>query len=366
MTDIRRVLLVASSLGSGGAERQLVEMATWWSARGVDVTLATFSAAGAEDLFVPPPAVRRVALDSGHGSVIQRLVRLTRALRALIVSARPDAVISFITENNLIALLASTGLEVRTLVSERAHPGFDTTVRPLWRTLRWLLYRRASLVIAQTKATAEWVAKHCGARVTVIPNALRTLVDAPRPRESLVLGVGRLTRQKGFDLLLRAFARLRPEFPQWRIAILGVGPELESLRALAASLQIADAVSFEGTDPAIEGWMARAGLVVQPSRFEGFPNVVLEAMGLGAAVISGDCPAGPSDLITDGRNGLLVPVDDVEGLAAAMRKLLSDRALRERLGHEARNVRAAFSQERIMSMWDSIVFAGARSAGANT
>jgi glycosyltransferase involved in cell wall biosynthesis len=340
-------------------------MAPWWSARGVEVTLATFSPGGAHDLFVPPPAVRRVALEAGDGGVVQRLARLTRALRTLIVSSRPDAVISFITENNLIALLASTGLEVRTLVSERAHPQFDTTVRPLWRALRWLLYRRASLVIAQTQATAQWVAEHCGARVTVIPNALRTLVDAQHPREPLVLGVGRLTRQKGFDLLLRAFARLRPEFPQWRIAILGVGPELDSLRALAESLRIADAVRFEGTDPAIEGWMARAGLVVQPSRFEGFPNVVLEAMGLGTAVISGDCPAGPSDLITDGRNGLLVPVDDVDGLASAMRKLLSDPSLRERLGHEARHVRTAFSQERIMSMWDSIVFAGARSAGAS-
>ena len=103
MPDIRRVLLVASSLGSGGAERQLVEMANWWSARGVEVTLATFSAAGSADLFVPPPAVRRVALDPGRGGgVVGRLLGLTRALRALIVDSRPDAVVSFITENNLI------------------------------------------------------------------------------------------------------------------------------------------------------------------------------------------------------------------------------------------------------------------------
>jgi glycosyltransferase involved in cell wall biosynthesis len=108
--------------------------------------------------------------------------------------------------------------------------------------------------------------------------------------------------------------------------------------------------------------MARAGLVVQPSRFEGFPNVVLEAMGLGAAVISADCPAGPRDLIVDGINGRLVPVEDIDALCTVMRALMADAAARERLGGQARKVRDIYSQEKIMSKWESIVFGAASSA----
>ncbi len=101
--------------------------------------------------------------------------------------------------------------------------------------------------------------------------------------------------------------------------------------------------------------MSRAGLVVQPSRFEGFPNAVLESMGMGAAVISADCPAGPAELIEDGVNGRLVPVDDVFTLSRVMGDLMADPALRARLGREALKVRERFRQESIMARWEALL-----------
>ena len=174
-------------------------------------------------------------------------------------------------------------------------------------------------------------------------------------RENLILAIGRLVPQKGFDLFLEAFARIAPEFPQWRAAIAGEGPDREALERLSAELGVRGRVDFVGHVRDVESWMARASLVVQPSRFEGFPNAVLESMGMGAAVISADCPAGPAELIEDGINGRLVPVEDVEALAEAMAELMGDPALRLRLGREATRVRERFRQDSIMAQWEAVL-----------
>ena len=167
-----------------------------------------------------------------------------------------------------------------------------------------------------------------------------------------MLAVGRLVRQKGFDLLLAAFVRIASEFPEWKVVIVGEGPERENLRQQRDALGLAARVELIGHSDEVESWMARAGLVVQPSRFEGFPNVVLEAMGMGAAVVSADCLAGPADLIRDGVNGRLVPVEDVAALAEAMRTLLSQPDLRAQFGREALAVRERFREERVMALWN--------------
>jgi glycosyltransferase involved in cell wall biosynthesis len=175
-------------------------------------------------------------------------------------------------------------------------------------------------------------------------------------REPLVIGVGRLTRQKGFDLLIDAFAGLQERFPQWRMVILGTGPEQAALQSQIDRHSLQARVSLQGFDSDIESWFARAGLVVQPSRFEGFPNVLLEAMGMGAAVISSDCPAGPSEIIQDGINGRLVPMEDVSALGAAKEAHMRDAGARERLGEAAKAVRERFHVDLIMADWDRALF----------
>jgi glycosyltransferase involved in cell wall biosynthesis len=234
-------------------------------------------------------------------------------------------------------------------------PAWETGLPFGWRLLRRLVYGRAAAIVSQTAATADWIRKNWGKRAHVIPNALRELPRGSDRRETLILSVGRLVPQKGFDLLLHAFAAVRAKFPDWRVAILGEGPERASLLRLRDELGLTGHVEFPGHVQVIENWMARAGLVVQPSRFEGFPNVVLESMGMAAAVISADCPAGPAELIEDGVNGRLVPVEDVAALARVMAELMSDPALRARLGREALKVRERFRQESIMAQWEALL-----------
>jgi glycosyltransferase involved in cell wall biosynthesis len=364
----RRIILVSASLGAGGAERQMADMASYWVRHGVEVTLATWNGAHSPDFYELDERVRRVhiAANSPGGALptLATVATRVRKLRALLRAERPEVVLSFMPENNVLTIFAAARLPVRVVISERAHPAHDTNVRPLWRLLRKIVYRWCDEIVAQTREAALWLQQHFTVNVRVIPNGLRTLPTPVAERQLLIVAVGRLVRQKGFDLLLRAFAQVAAEFADWQVVVLGDGAERSSLVAQRDELQLTGRVRFLGEVREVEDWLARAGLVVQPSRFEGFPNAVLEAMALGAAVISADCPAGPADLIQDGVNGRLVPVEDVSALAGAMRELLADPKLRASLGERARLVTQRFHQDRIMALWQAALLPDDRSRAA--
>jgi GalNAc-alpha-(1->4)-GalNAc-alpha-(1->3)-diNAcBac-PP-undecaprenol alpha-1,4-N-acetyl-D-galactosaminyltransferase len=350
-----RLLLITGSLQAGGAERQLSEMASYWSAGGAHVTLVTWESNEVADFYAVNPDIERVHLGV-RGSPVRALSFIALIsgilrLRRLIGVARPHAILSFIDVSNICSILAAAGTGTRVVAAERTHPAMRRSMSLPWRLLRRLCYRHADLVVAQTEDAALWLQHHCGARVGVAPNALRQLPDLARVREPLILAVGRLTTEKGLDLLLRAFARVQPRFPQWRVCVVGEGVERELLVRLRDRLGLTQHVEFVGAVRDVDQWFARAGLLVHASRREGFPNAVLEAMGMGLAVICADCRAGPSELIADGVNGRLVPVDDVDTLASVMAELMADGASREALGREARNVRQRYAPEKIMEIW---------------
>jgi GalNAc-alpha-(1->4)-GalNAc-alpha-(1->3)-diNAcBac-PP-undecaprenol alpha-1,4-N-acetyl-D-galactosaminyltransferase len=359
--DRRTVLLVIGALRGGGAERQISDMANYWGGMGWNVTLATWSGAEVADFYPLDSRISRISLATRASDAANRArvrVNLGRVahLRRLMKSARPQVALSFMPESNLLTILAGIGLGVRIVVSERVQPALHASLPPAWRILRRLLYRWADVVVAQTQEAAQWLERNCGATVTVIPNALRRLPEPSGERQPLVIAVGRLTHQKGFDVLLRAFARIAPTIGGWRLAIVGEGEERESLIRLRGELHLDGYVDFVGQTSEVVPWMARAGLIVQPSRFEGFPNVVLEGMGLGAAVISADCPSGPSDIIEEGVNGRLVPVEDVQRLAEVMADLISKPEERARLGRAAYGVRERYRQDVVMRRWEECLF----------
>src|SRR5205807_8668262 len=179
-----------------------------------------------------------------------RVVRL----RGLLAAARPAAVLSFITESNVLTILAGVRLDLRVVVSERIQPAKDPTVPMVWRVLRRIVYAWADDVVAQTREAAKWIDRQCGTHASVIPNALRALPEPARPRQPLIVAIGRLSRQKGFDLLLTAFARIADDFRQWRVVIVGEGAELANLQRLRASLMLGERVEFVGQVHNIEAW----------------------------------------------------------------------------------------------------------------
>jgi glycosyltransferase involved in cell wall biosynthesis len=275
-------------------------------------------------------------------------------------------VLSFIDVPNILTILAAWGLELRVVVSERGcqYRATGESKEPWlyslsfhWQLLRKLLYSRADSVTALNADTARWIERECGTAVKVIPNGIRELPNLEIERESLVLGVGRLKAEKGFDLLLRAFATVLPQFPEWRLVIVGDGRDKAKLMDLRKHLDLSGSVEFLGLVSDVEVWMARAGLVVAPSRSEAFGNVILESMAMGAPVLSTAC-FGPVSIIDDGVNGMLVSIDDAAALATAMAELMSKPSLRRRLGDEATKVRERFRQDKVMEMWERCLVPG--------
>jgi GalNAc-alpha-(1->4)-GalNAc-alpha-(1->3)-diNAcBac-PP-undecaprenol alpha-1,4-N-acetyl-D-galactosaminyltransferase len=357
----QRLMLIIGSLQGGGAERQLSDMANYWADRGAEVTLATWSGPEVKDFYPLAGGVSRLWLNISLPSnmpfaaialSVRRVCRLRRVLRNL----RPDAIVSFIDISNIYTLLATRGMNVRVVISERTHPAINRTIGMPWRVLRRICYHMADVVVAQTKDAGHWLERNCHARVKVIPNYLRDLPQISCERELMIIAVGRLSKEKGFDLLVKSFARIALDYPRWRICIIGEGAERQALTDLRDELNLTERVELVGEVRDVERWMARASLLVHPSRREGFPNTVLEAMGMGLAVICADCRAGPSELIADGVNGRLVPIDDVDALTSAMLDLMTKPELRQQLGREASKVRQLFRQEFIMDKWEACLF----------
>ena len=354
-----RIGLVISSLSAGGSERVASILATIWSEQGIEVTLLT-AYPPETDFYRAPEAVRR--LTWGHidetQSRIRRIaahVRRLARLRTAIRQARPDILISFGAATNVMTLVSRTGLRVPVIVSERTDP----RVAPCnWLTRRsrpWL-YRFASHIVVQSQAVGKWARRAIpGGAVRVIPNPLLPL-SPPRERSRLrrIVGVGRLVPEKGFELLIQAFARCIAGHRDWKLAIFGEGPEREALQSLAARLGIAGSVQFGGLVRETAAELASSEIFALSSKFEGFPNVLLEAMSCGTPVVSFDCPSGPSEIVRDGFDGLIVPPGDVNLLSAALARLMSDGALRTQLGNNARTSVERYSADKISAMWSGL------------
>lgn len=355
------LLLLISSLSSGGAERVMSEMANYWSSRNWNVSLATWSSKEISDFYSLDPSVKRVHLNLAKNTSccfdkIHYFGRRFWLLRKTIRQINPDVIISFMDIMNIFSILASRGMSIPVVISERTNPASNYLINWFWSLARKQTYQYASSVVAQTESAAKWLIHNCNVNPVVIPNPLRQLPFEQAKRESLVLSIGSLLSYKGHDILLKSFAKVHQSFPSWRLVILGDGPERNNLIALCEQLQLQDYVTMPGRVKNVEHWLTRAGMVVQASRIEGFPNVLLEAMGMGAPVISTDCASGPAEIIEDGIDGRLVRVDDIDGLAFAMADLMGDENKRKQLGNAALNVRDRFAQERIMKEWESLLF----------
>jgi GalNAc-alpha-(1->4)-GalNAc-alpha-(1->3)-diNAcBac-PP-undecaprenol alpha-1,4-N-acetyl-D-galactosaminyltransferase len=286
-----------------------------------------------------------------------RVLRLRDELRR----SRPDVVISFMDTTNVLTILASRGLGIPVIISERNDPRRHA-MGLAWNTLRSLLYRRADALVVQSSALRDWAREVAvDARVDIIPNPINpefngsTKEAGRRGSGRTIVAMGRLVRQKGFDLLIEAFARCAGQHPEWSLVILGEGEERSNLESLISAMGLQDRVRLAGKVPQPSHILGQADLFVLSSRFEGFPNALMEAMACKLAVISTDCPNGPRDIVRDGVDGLLIPPDDVNALAKGMDRLMANPMERQRLGAGATEVVKRFSIEKIMSMWDELV-----------
>lgn len=376
-----KLVLVISSLEVGGAQRVMTTLANAWSQRFKKVLIITLDPT--DEVFFPlDPKVRVIPAfpvkrgrlgpcrDTEVGEKWMREavkgIQRVRVLRRLLSQYPTDVIVSFMEEINVITLLASRGRSTPVIVSDRLDPNIrrwlspgKERVRP-YGVLRRITYPWAGAVVVQTEAAKAGFSKRLQRRVFVIPNAVRlspTSVqsfDQRTARIPTVVTVGRVAKQKNQALLLRAFARLLPKHPRWRLMIVGDGPLRADLEQLVNELGIADRTAITGFQKEPQRYLQQADLFVLTSHAEGFPNALLEAMSLGLPVISTNCDFGPAEIIHDGKNGILVPCLDEDSLVQAMDRLMSDPALRKKLGDAALNVRSRYSFDSVLFLWDEV------------
>ncbi|MBH1997817.1 MAG: glycosyltransferase family 4 protein [Sphingomonadaceae bacterium] len=356
----RHVVFVIAGLGAGGAERVISLISAAWVAQGWRVTILAFDRPEEPVYhdFDPRVDIRRFGVRTAGGGIRsilgqgRRILTIRRELRAL----NPDAVISMLTKINVLTLAATIGTTHKVIVSERNNPQAQKA-NTAWNTLLGKLYPRAAAIVMQTRASMVCLPQQVRGKAHIIPNPISSAVlGGGEVKDKLVLtAAGRLTHQKGFDLLIDAFAKLAERHPDWVLKIWGEGDMRGTLETQIRKLGLTQRVKLPGTSKSPGSWIDQGTIMVLSSRYEGFPNVLGEAMASGMPVVAFDCDFGPREIIQNGYDGLLVPMGDVAALADAMDRLMRDKRLRNGLGAAARLSALRFAPGKIVAQWGGLV-----------
>ena len=366
-TSKGRLTFVIYKISAGGAQRVLTLLANELCEKGWSVTVLTFDNGSEPPFFELHSGVQHEPLSlmreqGGWWKTVKVQFLRPWLLRRAIRKSRPDAVIAFIDLTNILTLVATLGLKMPVIVSERGNPAFSL-MRKFWVLLRQTVYKRSACLVLQTRDACDFFSSSISKRI--IPNpilipeysepALKSEADS-----KTLMTMGGLYALKGFDLLLKAFAPLCDKFPDWVLEIWGEGVQRKTLENLRDELGLQERVRFPGLTKEHYKTMSQADIFVLSSRSEGFPNVLGEAMACGLPVVSFDCRSGPSELIQDGVNGLLVPPDNIQELSSSLERLMASVELRKSLGEQARKITETYSLDKIVQSWEELVAEVAR------
>ena len=354
MADSRivHVMIFAPSLGGGGAEMHCVRLANSLDRAGFRASVAVIRGGGSFRTMLADDVPVHVLTDGRSRSSMVRLVQAVAPLRALLVRERPDVVFSVMDNLNVVAYAAGRIAGIPVVASvQNSLTRYQREKNPALRLIRSALpyvYRRVARVIAISAGVAAEVVEAVGRDVapTVIYNAgwdehvttgAQAPIDEPVPAagRQLVLACGRLSEQKGYRFLLRAMRDVVKDVDA-ELWILGDGPLRHELEEEATRLELTERVRFLGFRDNPYRFMAAADVFVLSSLWEGFANVIVEAMACGAPVVATDCPHGPAEIIVDGESGLLVPSGDADAIGRAIRRVLTDAGLRSSLATNGR------------------------------
>jgi glycosyltransferase involved in cell wall biosynthesis len=276
------------------------------------------------------------------------LLRRLRAMRSgVLVTTRPG-----------FNLLAARHAPPELTVIGQEHMNIGSHLPGLTDDIERSYGRLDALAVLTDADRADYARMLAGARTRVerIPNAVPRLGGAMASHEAhVVVAAGRLTPQKGFDLLIPAFAEVVRAHPDWQLRIHGAGPQRAELRRIILEHELYESVFLMGPTPQLGEALAAGSIFAMSSRFEGFGMVIVEAMSKGLAVVSYDCPRGPSEIITHGSDGLLVPELDVAALGSALAELAGDEERRRAYGQAAVETARRYDREAIGAQWDALL-----------
>ena len=347
-----QIVFIISSLGSGGAERVLVNIANELVNRGYEIVIATFSNEGSFYLLDKRIVHKKLDLMQKSSNILESLINSIKRiikLKKFLKKENPDVVVSFMTHTNILSIIAAKLNKQKIIISERiAYDFYGKKVNLIKR----IIYPLSDYLILQTQGDLNnyhFVKKK---KVIYNPLFIKNYKDFLIDKDKYILAVGRLDKQKGFDILIETYAKIDMD---WKLFIVGEGEERENLQNLIKKLNLKEKVILLGRKKDIFEWYKKASIFVLSSKREGFPNVLIEAMAFKCAVVSFDCPYGPGEIIENYKNGLLVKNQDSKELQNAIELLIKNEELRNYLGANAIKVREKYNIQKIVDEWEKII-----------
>jgi len=354
----KRLCLIIPSLQAGGMERVMSELAVYFSGRKeLEVHLVLYGRSP-ELFYRLPDGIITHEPESvfNNRQRIYSTIRRLIFLRRTVLEIHPHSVLSFGEYWNSFVLLALTGLNFPVYISDRCSPA--KIYSPFHKFLRRWLYPKSRGVIAQTEVAMIMYKKQFSHdNIVVIGNPIRLSASREGHRQKIVLTVGRLIDSKHHDKVIELFCRINN--PDWRLLIVG-GDALKQdnhkkLMALVRALNAESSVEITGYRSNIDDIYQQSSIFVLASDSEGFPNVIGEAMTSGLPVIAFDCVAGPSEMITDGDDGYLIPVGNYDEFSRRLKTLMEDDLLRQSMGLKAKESIRKFDVDRIGSEYYNLL-----------
>ena len=340
------IAFLIRSLSPGGAERAATSLANEMVRIGHTVTILCMT--GGETFYETDESVmiRYLNMDSIENESgvrrINALLRRSRELHKITAELQPDILVGMSWMMSVYAALCTRGTGAVSVGTERSNP-FILNDNRINTALRKFAARRCVGFICQSEKARSFFPKRIQKKIRIIQNGIFNPevfnTSVPNIREKTITALGRLDQNKGYDVLLDAFASVHQKHPQYALCIYGEGELRQALQDRADALRLSQAVHFCGVDPMAIHKVAASSVFVLSSRSEGMPNALIEAMAAGVPCVSTCCEIGPRELIEDGVNGLLVPVDDVEALSRAVCRIIEDTALSESLSQAALELR---------------------------
>lgn len=289
-----------------------------------------------------------------NSSIIKKLshnFNIVKVMRKSIRKHKPDIVISFMDGTNIYTILATRFLDTKLIISERIN--YEYLKSKPWRIIRRLVYPFTDGMVVLSKYDFDKYSYVNDKKIIFNPLFVGNSKIDLTQKENIILSVGRLVDDKGFDLLLNALSLIDTKLlNNWKVLIVGDGVRKEDLVRLSKNLGLDEKVEFLGKRKDIEELYKRSSIFVSTSRAEGFPNALSEALSFGCACVATDCLTGPSELIEDGRNGILVEVDDKHEVVKKLSLLIEEEALRDEISNNAKASSKRYELNSIVNKWE--------------
>jgi GalNAc-alpha-(1->4)-GalNAc-alpha-(1->3)-diNAcBac-PP-undecaprenol alpha-1,4-N-acetyl-D-galactosaminyltransferase len=349
----KKICFIGGGLRGGGQERALTSLANYFARLGNHVTIINLFRTEQFYELTCNIEVHWPKIDRRKHQRLVYALLLLPYLRRTIKTTNPDVLLSFGEWFNPYVILSTRFLGFPLYIFDRMGPQMKLDL--IIEISRKALYRYATGIIVQTNIAAKLIFKRTGSKnIIVIPNPVNVINADTSIKKKQIVSVGRLSREKGHIVLLRAFAKLTQK--QWTLHFIGDGPERLNLIEEALLLGVSERVRFYGHKKSFDKILAESDIFVLPSFYEGFPNALIEAMSVPLACISTDCIAGPSDIIEDGTNGLLVETGNVTTLESALKLLIENPDFRNKLALEAYKVRETLAFNKIVQQYNDFIF----------